>query len=60
LSIGRFNCSLDWKPEIHLTGANGHPFGWNGASVSVRYIILKRERRKIRDWKVWDAFRKKD
>jgi hypothetical protein len=58
LSLGRFNCSLDWKPEIHLTGANGHPFAWDGASVSVRYIIFKRERKKIRDWKVWDSFRK--
>jgi hypothetical protein len=60
MSVGRLNFALDWKPELHLSGADGHPFGWNGASVSVRYIFAKRERKKIKDWKVWDTFRKKD
>lgn len=59
LSIGRLNVALDWKPELHLTGAD-HLLDWNGAAVSVRYIFLKRERKKVKDWKVWDKFEKKD
>ena len=54
LSLGRLNFSVDWKPELHLAGDQVHPFDWNGASISVRYIIDKRERKKVKDWKVWD------
>jgi len=54
MSLGRLNFSVDWKPELHLTGGQVRPFEWNGASVSVRYIIEKRERKKIRDWKIWN------
>ncbi len=58
LSLGRLNLAVDWKPELHLNGA-AHPFSWNGASISARYIIEKRERKRIGDWKLWDRFEKK-
>ena len=60
VSFGRINLAVDWKPEIHLSGGQAHPFEWNGASVSLRYIIEKRERKKIKDWKFWDKFGKKN
>ena len=56
ISLGRLNFSVDWKPELHLSGDQVHPFDWNGASISMRYIIEKRERKKMKDWKVWDKF----
>lgn len=55
LSLGRINLAIDWKPELHLSEAS-ETIGWNGASVSVRYIFAKRERKKIGDWQVWDKF----
>jgi hypothetical protein len=60
MSLGRLNFSVDWKPELHLSGGQSHPFEWNGASISARYIIEKRERKKIKDWKFWDNFGGKD
>ncbi|HMX40085.1 MAG TPA: hypothetical protein PK971_03480 [Saprospiraceae bacterium] len=54
ISLGRINLAVDWKPEVHLAGDQIHPFDWNGASISARYIIDKRERKKVKDWKVWD------
>lgn len=60
LSLGRLNFAFDWKPELHFTGSEQvRPFEWSGASVSVRYILAKRERKKISDWGVWDKFGKK-
>jgi hypothetical protein len=59
-TLGRINLAVDWKPELHLTGGQARPFEWNGASVSLRYIIEKRERKKIRDWKIWDKVGGKD
>lgn len=59
ISLGRFNFSVDWKPELHLAGDQVRPFDWNGASISARYIIEKRERKKVKDWKVWDKMKKK-
>lgn len=56
MSLGRINLAVDWKPELHLSGDQARPFEWNGASVSLRYIIEKRERKKIKDWKFWDKF----
>jgi hypothetical protein len=53
MSLGKINLAVDWKPELHLSG-EVRPFDWNGASLSVRYIIAKRERKKIKDWKIWD------
>ena len=53
VTLGRINLAVDWKPELHLTGEQVHPFDWNGASISARYIIEKRERRKIKDWKIF-------
>ena len=58
LSIGRLNFAVDWKPELHLSGETVHPFDWNGAAISVRYIFAKRERKGIKDWKAWDRFEK--
>jgi len=58
LSLGRINLAIDWKPELHVSG--GRAFDWNGAALSVRYIFFKRERKTIKDWKVWDRFEKKD
>ena len=55
LTLGRINLAVDWKPELHLS-ESAKPFDWNGASVSVRYIFAKRERKQIKDWKLWDAF----
>lgn len=57
-TLGRINLAVDWKPELHLSGNQSHAFEWNGASVSVRYIIEKREKKKIKDWKFWDKFSK--
>ncbi|MBL7805381.1 MAG: hypothetical protein JNL02_16700 [Saprospiraceae bacterium] len=54
ISLGRLNLSVDWKPELHLNSGTEKAFNWNGASISARYIIDKRERKKVRDWKVWD------
>lgn len=59
ISLGRFNLSVDWKPELHLSGDQVRPFDWSGASISARYIIEKRERKKVKDWKVWDKMKKK-
>ena len=53
--MGRINLAFDWKPELHLT-ESAKAFDWGGASVSVRYIFAKRERKKVKDWKVWDKF----
>lgn len=53
-SLGRINLAVDWKPELHLSGDQARPFEWNGASLSLRYIIEKRERKKVKDWKIWD------
>lgn len=53
-TLGRIVLSADWKPELHLAGDQVHPFDWNGASISARYIIEKRERRKIKDWKIFN------
>lgn len=60
MSLGRINLSVDWKPELHLTGGQVRPFEWNGAAVSVRYIIEKRERKKIKDWRIWNKIGSKD
>ena len=56
VSLGRINLAVDWKPELHLAGDQVHPFDWNGASISARYIIEKRERKKVKDWKFWKKF----
>jgi hypothetical protein len=57
ISLGRINVGVDWKPELHLSNdEQTSPFAWNGAAISVRYIIDKRERKKVKDWKVWDKF----
>lgn len=48
ISLGRVNVAVDWKPELHLSQSD-KTFGWNGASVSVRYIFAKRERKKFKD-----------
>ena len=56
VSLGRFNVGFDWKPELHLAGDQTHPFEWTGGSISVRYILAKRERKKVKDWAVWDKF----
>lgn len=56
LTLGKFNLAFDWKPELHLAGDQVHPFEWHGTSVSLRYVIAKRERKKIKDWGVWDNF----
>jgi hypothetical protein len=52
-TLGRLNLAVDWKPELHLAGDQVNPFDWNGAAISARYIIEKRERKKIADWKIW-------
>ena len=52
ISLGRFNLAVDWKPELHLN-ESAETFGWNGAAVSVRYILAKREKKKISDWKIF-------
>lgn len=57
ISIGRINVSIDWKPELHFNGSD--TFDWNGAALSVRYIIAKRKRKGIDDWDVWDKFKRK-
>lgn len=61
ISLGRINISADWKPELHLSGDLARPFDWNGAAISVRYILAKRERPSFRDWKIFgkDNSRKK-
>jgi hypothetical protein len=59
VTLGRINLAVDWKPELHLAGDQVHPFDWNGASISARYIIEKRERKKIRDWKIFNKSKSK-
>ena len=59
ISLGRVNLALDWKPELHLNESADQTFGWNGASLSVRYILAKRERNKIKDWKIWGGGKNK-
>lgn len=56
VTLGRINLAFDWKPELHLAGDQVHPFEWTGGSISVRYIFAKRERKKVKDWAVWDNF----
>jgi hypothetical protein len=56
ISIGRFNVSVDLKPDIHFNAVDA--FDWNGPAVSLRYIIIKRQRRGIDD--VFDRFRGND
>lgn len=55
VSLGRINLAIDWKPELHLSEST-KAFDWNGASISMRYIFAKRERKTVKDWKVWDKF----
>jgi hypothetical protein len=59
ISIGRFNVSADIKPEMHLAGDQVHPFEWNGAAISLRYIFKKRERKTIKDLPIWDKLKMK-
>lgn len=59
VTLGRINLAVDWKPELHLAGDQVHPFDWNGASISARYIIEKRERKKIKDWKIFNKSKSK-
>ena len=59
LSLGRINVSVDLKPELHLSNTEGSSVGWNGASVSVRYIIAKPERTKLKDTKLGKVFSRK-
>jgi len=54
VSLGRINVSIDWKPELHLNETS-QVFDWNGAAISVRYILAKRERKTVKDWKVWNT-----
>lgn len=56
ITLGKLNFALDWKPELHLSGDQAFPFEWTGASLSLRYVLFKRERTKIKDWDVWDNF----
>ncbi len=56
LSLGRINLAVDIKPEAHLSGDQVYPLEWNPVCVSVRYIIEKRHRKRVRDWKMWDKF----
>lgn len=58
-TLGRINLAADWKPELHLAGEATHAVSWNGASVSVRYILEKRHKKTVKDWKVWDKFGRK-
>lgn len=54
ITLGKFNISVDFKPEIHLAGYDTQPFAWNGMAVSVRRVLFKREKEKI-----WNLFGKK-
>lgn len=57
LSLGRLNFAVDLKPRLNLTNTDDvNVFDWTGASLSVRYILAKRERRTIKDWDIWDKF----
>ncbi len=58
VTFGRLNLSVDLKPELHLAGDQVRPLDWNGAAVSARYIIEKRERKKP-NWKFWKKEEKK-
>ncbi|MDX2135870.1 MAG: hypothetical protein SFV52_13860 [Saprospiraceae bacterium] len=54
ITLGKFNISVDFKPEIHLAGYDVQPFAWTGMAVSVRRVLFKREKEKI-----WNLFGKK-
>jgi hypothetical protein len=49
LCIGRLNVSVDLMPELHIITESSKALELNGASVSVRYIIDKKERTRLRD-----------
>jgi hypothetical protein len=57
-SFGRLNFAVDWKPQVNFAGENIKSVDWNGPAVSVRYIFLKRERKKLRDWKGFDRIKR--
>ena len=50
LSLGRFNISADFKPELHLSGDTNFPLEWSGAAISVRYILIKPKKKRT----FWD------
>lgn len=60
ISLGRFNVSVDWKPELHLGGDQEFPFEWNSAAVSVRYVLIKKEKKKMFDKNGKKKDKKKD
>jgi hypothetical protein len=53
LCIGRLNIGVDVLPEIHLTGEPTRAIDINGAAISVRYIVDKKERKKLKDRINW-------
>ena len=57
LSLGRVNLAVDFKPEVHLTGDTSRPIEWHPAAVSLRYIIEKRERKRLIKKDAFDRFK---
>ncbi len=58
--VGRLNLSVDVLPEIHLTGEPKHAFEFNGVAISARYIVDKKERKKLKDHLKLPKRRKQD
>lgn len=52
ITLGKFNISVDFKPEIHLAGYEAQPLGWTGMALSVRRVLFKRT--KERKWDIWN------
>lgn len=59
ICVGRLNLGIDVLPEIHLTGEPTRAIDINGAAISVRYIVDKKERKKLKDRINWPK-RKQD
>ncbi|MBK8558040.1 MAG: hypothetical protein IPL65_20865 [Lewinellaceae bacterium] len=49
ISLGRINVGIDFMPELHLSGDTVYPLEWNRAAVSVRYILVKQKKVRLRD-----------
>jgi hypothetical protein len=58
MTIGKLNVSVDFKPELHFGGDQTFPLEWTGLAVSVRHVLIKREKKKMSDWSIWEGKKK--
>ena len=51
LTLGRYNVSWDFSPELYIWGQKSGRFE-SGSAISVRYVLFKPKTKKI-NWKFW-------